>query len=292
MKFAHAMFAALVFSAASAASAAPVTFSAAGANSAAIQGQVDAFCSALGTLNANVAGSFGSGRREINWDGVPDALSAPNNLPSNFFNSTSPRGVQLATPGTGFQVSANAVNGSSAPIEFGNIDPRYPALFTTFSPQRLFTALGSNIVDVNFFIPGSSTAAVTSGFGAVFTDVDVANTTSIEFFNVSNASLGQFFAPNAVGDETLSFLGVRFTEGSVISRVRITSGNQILAPGNTANDLVVMDDFIYAEPIAAAATVPEPATLLLIGPLLVALWIVRRNRLRAWRNVSLRRAGN
>ena len=242
----------------------PVVLSAAGANAVAIQGTVDAFRTSLGTLNANVAGSFGSGRREINWDGVPDAFSAPNNLPANFFNSNSPRGAVFATPGTGFQVSANA---GVAPVEFGNIDPNYPGIFTTFSLQRLFTALGSNIVDINFFIPGTSTAALTSGFGSVFTDVDLANTTSIEFFNVLNASLGQFFVPNAVGDETLSFLGVRFTEGSVVSRVRITSGNQILAPGNTANDLVVMDDFIYGEPVLLARQLPEPsvAWLLLMG---------------------------
>lgn len=242
----------------------PVVLSAAGANAVAIQGTVDAFRTSLGTLNANVAGSFGSGRREINWDGVPNAFSAPNNLPANFFNSNSPRGAVFATPGTGFQVSANA---GVAPVEFGNIDPNYPGIFTTFSPQRLFTALGSNIVDINFFVPGTSTAALTSGFGSVFTDVDLANTTSIEFFNVLNASLGQFFVPNAVGDETLSFLGVRFTEGSVVSRVRITSGNQILAPGNTANDLVVMDDFIYGEPVLLARQLPEPsvAWLLLMG---------------------------
>src|SRR5215217_7914908 len=64
------MFAALAF--AVPASAALVLYSAAGVNSAGIQGQVDAFRADLGTLNANVIGSFGSGRREINWDGVPD----------------------------------------------------------------------------------------------------------------------------------------------------------------------------------------------------------------------------
>jgi type II secretory pathway pseudopilin PulG len=51
---------------------------AAGTSAAAIQSAVDAYRADLGTLNPNVAGSFGSGRREINWDGVPDAFSAPN----------------------------------------------------------------------------------------------------------------------------------------------------------------------------------------------------------------------
>src|SRR5437764_1713021 len=138
---------------------AAVTFSASGANPAGIQTTVDAFRTALGTLNANVAGSFGSGRREINWDGVPDALSAPNLLPANFFNVNSPRGTVFSTPGTGFEVSATAAVGQ---IEFDNINPTYSAAFQTFSPQRLFTALGSNIVDVNLFVPGTTTATSTS----------------------------------------------------------------------------------------------------------------------------------
>jgi hypothetical protein len=87
---------------------AQVTFSASGAAAADITATVDAFRLDLGTLNPNVAGSFGSGRREINWDGVPDAFAAPNNLPANFFNVNSPRGVIFSTPGTGFQVSANS----------------------------------------------------------------------------------------------------------------------------------------------------------------------------------------
>ena len=219
--------------------------------------------------------SFGSGRREINWDGVPDSLAAPNNLPGNFFNVNSPRGVVFSTPGTGFQVSANA---GVAPVEFGNIDPSYPNLFATFSPQRLFTALGSTITDVRFFIPGSGStmAAVTRGFGAVFSDVDLANISSIEYFDSANVSLGNHFVQNVSGNQTFSFLGVTF-DAPVVSRVRITSGNQILAFGNTATDTVVMDDFIYGEPVQARASVSDSgATLALLGIALVGLGLAAR----------------
>lgn len=236
------------------AEAAPITYSASAATAAGIQAMVDAFRTDLGVLNANVAGSFGSGRREINWDGVPNALSAPNLLPANFFNVNSPRGVVFSTPGTGFQVSANLASGT--PIQFGNLNPSYSIQFDTFSAERLFTAIGSNVVDVNFFVPGSTTPALTRGFGSVFTDVDIANTTSIQYFDELNNSLGTFFVPNVTGDGTLSFLGVSFAT-SVVSRVRITSGNQALSASSTG-DVVAMDDFIYAEP----AAVPEPATIL------------------------------
>ena len=135
----------------------------------------------------------------------------------------SPRGVVFSTPGSGFQVSANAASGT--PVEFGNINATYPGLFTTFSAPRLFTALGSNIVDINFFIPGTNTPAFTTGFGSVFSDVDIANATTIQFFNLANASLGTFSVPNTSGNETLSFLGVLFNAGEQVGRVRITSGN-------------------------------------------------------------------
>ena len=253
---------------------APITFSASGANPAAIQVTVDSFRTTLGTLNANVAGSFSSGRREINWDGVPDALSAPNNLPPNFFNLNSPRGAVFSTAGSGFQVSANA---GVAPIEFDNINPTYSSIFQTFSPQRLFTALGSNILDVNLFVPGSNTPATVSGFGAVFTDVDLANLTSIQYFDTNNASLGTFSVPTA--NNGLSFLGVFFNAGERISRVRITNGNSILGPNDgivdTPNvDVVVMDDFLYGEP----QVVPEPSTWLLLGSGLAGLAVWRRRK--------------
>jgi parallel beta-helix repeat protein len=228
--------------------AASLVRSAAGANPAAIQAAVDQFRTDLGPLNANVAGSFGSGRREINWDGVPDNLAAPNALPANFFNVNSPRGVVFSTPGTGFEVSADASNATATPVRFGHIDPSYPNFFGTFSPERLFTARGSTITDVTFFVPGTSTPANVRGFGVVFTDVDVANTTSLQFFDLNGALLGTFFAPSIAGNQTLSFIGVSFNAGERVGRVRINSGNQVLAAGNVANESVVMDDFIYAEP--------------------------------------------
>lgn len=258
---------AVLLSALTAAHAVPVVTSASGVDAASIQASVDAFRTSLGTLNANVVGSFGTGRREINWDGVPDALSAPNNLPANFFNVNSPRGAVFSTPGTGFQVSANAANSTSTAVEFGNINPSYPSLVAPFSPQRLFTAIGSNVTDVNFFVPGSATAASVSGFGVVFTDVDLANISSLTFFDGSNALLGTFFVPTSRGSEGLSFLGVRFTDER-IGRVRITAGNQSLG-GNESDvaDLVVMDDFIYGEPVALTVAIPEPGTyaLMLVG---------------------------
>jgi hypothetical protein len=252
-----------------------VVVSSSGLSAGDITAAVNDYRGLLGALNPNVAGSFASGRREINWDGVPDMFSAPNNLPANFFNVNSPRGAVFTTPGSGLQVSANAVNPTATPVEFGNINPAYPGFFSTFSPQKLFTAIGSNIVDVNFFVPGSTTAALTRGFGAVFSDVDFANTTSISFFDASNNLLDTFFAPSITGNETFSFLGVDYGS-AVVSRVRITNGDQVLAAANVSQDLVVMDDFIYGEPLA----IPEPEVyaLMLAGIGVLAAKVRRRSR--------------
>ena len=80
-------------------------------------------------------------------------------------------------------------------------------------------------------------------------------------------------------NQGLSFLGATVS-GASISRVRITSGaNTIVAHGqlgNPNNDVVVMDDFIYAEP---NRDIPEPAGLALVGVAMVAgLAAARRRR--------------
>ena len=242
-----------------AASAGFVTFESAGATPAAITPTRDSFRTAVGGgTSAGANGSFLGVRREINWDGVPDTRSDPNPLPANFFNVNSPRGVVFSTPGTGFLVSANAVNPTSTPVLFG-----FPLDFQTFSAEKLFTAVGSNITDVRFFVPGTSIAATTSAFGAIFVDVKVAGT-SIQFFNENDLLI---FAKDAMvaGKQGLSFLGAVANAGERISRVRLTSGNRTIASNGVlggTGDLVVMDDFLYAEPLRA---VPEPSSLALLA---------------------------
>jgi hypothetical protein len=238
---------ALFLSTPSLTSAAVVVFEASGATPADIQVAVDDFRAFLGPLNPNEPGSFPSGRREINWDGVPDAFSAPNNLPANFFNANSPRGAVFFTRGTGFQVSADSDNPTNTPILFGNLHPGLPQIFSVFSPQRLFTALDSNVTETLFFVPGSHTGATVSGFGSVFTDVNRADSTKIEYFNANGRLVfSRNVLPGPTGRKSLSFLGVGFDEGERIFLVRITSGNRV--PKTPARDVVVMDDFIYAEP--------------------------------------------
>lgn len=240
------------------AEAAPRVFQAAGPNAPSIQGTVDAFRGALGTLNANEPGSRGGGRREINWDAVPDEVSDPNPFPPDFFNanlSGRARGAVFSTPGRGFLVSTDADNPTDTPVEFGRLNPGYPNQFATFSPERLFTPLGSGLggrtTNVRFFIPGRATPAVTTGFGAVFTDVDLRRKTKIEFFDKAGRLLRSQFVPNAPGAKSLSFVGVVFDD-AVVARVRIFTGTAALGPGDApgaGRDIVVMDDFIYGEPV-------------------------------------------
>jgi hypothetical protein len=226
--------------------AAPVVFEASGASPTDIQDAVDDFRDFLGPNNG-VGGTFPDGRREINWDGVPDAFADPNDLPANFFNLNSPRGAVFFTSGTAFRVSANSVNPTNTPVRFGSIHPVFPELFSTFSPQRLFTALDSNITEVLFFVPGTASAATVDGFGAVFTDVNDDDSTKIEYFDVSGKLLfSQNVLPGPTSRGSLSFLGVGFNAGERIFLVRITSGNRNLE--TPARDTVVMDDFIYGEP--------------------------------------------
>jgi hypothetical protein len=241
--------------------AAPVVRQGSGANTAALQAIVDQFRSDLGGSNNGVGGSFTSGRREINWDGVPDAFSEPNLMPLDFFNVNSPRGVifnsiedESGAALNQFSVSATTASGTA--VRFGNINAGYSSIFTTFSAQRLFTMKNAHMMEVNFVIPGTSIPATVSGFGAVFADVDSATSgdrTLIRVYGPDGRQLSAASAP--VQNNGLSFVGISFNAGERIARVVIESGNTPLGAANTDGtggvDVVAMDDFIYGEPRAS-----------------------------------------
>jgi len=258
--------------AATPASAAPVVRQAAGPDAAAITGARDQFREDLGggtTPGQN--GSFGGLRREINWDGTPDNLSAPNELPANFFQA---RGAIFTGPGTGFMVSGddnNPPDPDPDQLEFANFHFSYPFALGVFSAQKLFIPLGTTVYDVVFTVPGTDTPAWTKGFGAVFSDVDGPGS-SIEYFDPSGKSLAKLEAPPAPGNEGLSFVGATFNAGERVARVRITNGTlavdeqsfgAVNSPDVTqggSGDLVALDDFLYGEPTALdTGADPAPA---------------------------------
>jgi hypothetical protein len=241
----------------------PTVFQAAGPTVESIQGTVDAYRAALGgPNNLNNPGPLASGRREINWDGGDPTIVTTTDpvTPFNVFLNT--RGAQFTTPGKGLS-QASPLGEPPCGLEVLFNNPSYCEIFSTFSPSRLFTPVGSNITEALFFVPGSQgeDPATVSGFGAVFTDVDKPDgsgpsqdrssrgaSTLIEYFGAGGELLFSSFVPASPGDGSLSFFGIVFDDAR-IARVRITSGNVAPGPNDDArNDIVVMDDFIYGEP--------------------------------------------
>jgi hypothetical protein len=209
-----------------------------------ITGAVAEFRGVLGDpLNGGAAGSQATGRREVNWDGVPANLTNNDAFPGDFFNTRAVRGVLFSTPSGAFRISDN---------NLADLDASFPQDFAAFSPRKTFLAAGSNIVDVEFRVPGGTEAASVRGFGVVFSDVDRPNSATMEFFG-REGSLGHFEAPVRGAGRSFSFLGVTF-DSKIVTRVRITSGRGSVAAGvkdltsGGSQDLVIMDDFLFDEP--------------------------------------------
>lgn len=213
-----------------------------------VTAKVDEFRNVLGASNGGTAGEQPAGRREINWDGAgANPFNNKNDFPANFFNTNVKSGAVFTTAGTGFR------NDSSL---FAELNPAYATQFNFFSANKIFTPIGSNQLDQLFQVAGQPTPAVTRGFGIVFSDVDLADKTTIELFAKDGSSLGTFAAPVRSDAGGLSFVGVTF-EQAIIARVRITLGTGALganvndvSAGGTA-DVVVLDNLIYGEPHTA-----------------------------------------
>lgn len=214
-----------------------------------IQTSADQFRNLLGNLNTTTGAI--SGRREVNWDGVPDSLIGTA-LPADFFNPVAAaapmarkRGLTYIAGAGEFRVSDNG---------FADINPAAAPQFNPFSGNKTFTNISSNLWQVKFQVAGQNTAAGVKGFGAVFSDVDQENSTSMEFFN-EDRSLGKYFVPAKNSIAGFSFLGVYFSNGETITRVmvshqgKLASGEADVSNGGT-KDLIVLDDFIYSEPLA------------------------------------------
>jgi len=247
----------------------PQQFSAVG--TANVTSTIADFKTAIGGADVTTqAGPQASGFRTINWDGVTltgnDFGGPPNTtvissgktvgIPLNRFQA---RGV--------FFDEVYAVSGDG----FTSVNPGAANLFPAFSTANTFAMFNDNTIEFDFVTPTATGAApspaATRGFGAVFLNVELPNTTSIEYF-AGGKSLGKFFAP--VGAQAQpEFLGELFN-APVVTSVTITLGTDALFsfdgtnfqagsgdnPGGNHN-IVVTDDFIYAEPkpIANAATV-------------------------------------
>jgi hypothetical protein len=201
--------------------------------------------------NGGTPGPLSAGRREVNWDGAgARPFNNQNGFPVDFFNTTVKAG--LVYEGGTFRNDS---------LQFAEINPTYANDFKAFSPKVMFSAIGNNVIVAVFRIPGATTPALVTGFGAVFSDVDLENVSSIEPMDKDGRSLGRYLVPRRSDANGLSFLGVKF-DAAVVARVRIVCGNGVLAAGTNdvtdggTLDLVVVDNFIYGEPVA----VPGAAT--------------------------------
>lgn len=229
-----------------------------------------AFEAAIGGANNGSNAPAANGFRTINWDGVKlDGTDFGGNtfmidaghtvgIPVNRFQD---RGVQFQEV---YAVSSDlGQNGS-----FTDVNANVAGLFPSFSASNAFAMFNDNTIDLTFVQPGSPAtspvSAGTHGFGAIVRNVQVPNTTSIQYFH-GDQSLGKFFVlPGTQGQA--EFLGELFND-PIVTRVQLTlgtdvifnfngttfsAGSQVNNPG-AGHNLVVTDDFAFAEPSAAGA---------------------------------------
>src|SRR5262249_43459398 len=199
-----------------------------------------------------------------------DVVIDPNHVVGIPLNRFQERGVKFEQV---YAVSGPA--SGSDPSTFSTVNPGVTNLFPAFSPANTFAMFNENTIDLSFTLASPHTTtpvpAATRGFGAIFRNVTVPNTSSIEYFN-GDVSLGKFFVPVGAAGEA-EFLGELFSS-PIVTRVELTLGTDVLfsfdghtftsgtQPDDPANghNLVVTDDFAYAEPVALPPVVQPPVS--------------------------------
>jgi hypothetical protein len=210
---------------------------------------VNLFRTVLGDV-LNTTPNKTSGRREVNWDGVPPEFTNNNLFPLDFFNLTDSaagpgrkRGLVYLNTGSPLRLDSS---------NFSEFSQTHADEFLPFSKKKTICSINSTVSEIVFKVPGTNMNASVKGFGIIFSDVDDAASTSLEFFN-GNKSLG-IYKPLESLVVGFSFLGVHFTDEK-ITRVKITAGNAVITAGlkdisdGGNKDLVVYDDFFYSEPV-------------------------------------------
>jgi hypothetical protein len=237
---------------------------------------LNAFKAALGGGAANTAAApQAGGFRTINWDGVKtdgtDSGAGPN---STFVIASKTVGISLNRfQGQGtFFLDNYAVSGDG----FTDVNPNVTATtLQAFSKSNTFAMYNVNAIFQSFVLPSAPgtdpVLAGTRGFGAIFINNEVANTSSIEFFH-GDQSLGKFFVPANPTPGAPEFLGelwpanmpvvttVALTPGTASTGVVFDfKGTTATPAGTDPTKLVTTDDQVYAEPVAA--TDVEPVTI-------------------------------
>ncbi|HZY89958.1 MAG TPA: hypothetical protein VFE78_34365, partial [Gemmataceae bacterium] len=232
------------------------------------------FEAAVGGSKNTAAAPQNGGFRTITWDGVKvdgtDAAAGPH---STIPISPNVVGIPLDRfQGSGVYFGAiYAVSGSdSSGDTFVSVNPGTAGLFPAFSKPNTFAMLNDNGIDFKFVAPSATNSTIVSassrGFGAVFINVELADTT-IQYFNGNNLLDTELVPIGGKGQP--SFAGALFKD-PVVTRVVLTLGTDVIfsfdgttaAPGPQADNpgaghnLVATDDWAFAEPVPTPDGLP------------------------------------
>ncbi len=233
-----------------------------------------AFEAAISGPKNTAAAPQNGGFRTITWDGVKtdgtDAAAGPN---STVVITPHTVGIPLDRfQGSGVYFGAVYAVSNDGFVDVNpSVGAPNPTLLPAFSKPNTFAMFNDNGIDFKFVVPSATNSTIVSaasrGFGAVFLNVEQANTTSIQYFN-GNQLLDTEFAPVG-GKGQPSFVGALFNS-PVVTRVVLTLGTDVIfkfdgttvtsgpadSGSSTGTNLVATDDWAFAEPVPTANGLP------------------------------------